>query len=289
MRIFVTGASGFVGTAVVQNLLGRSDAWARAIAAAGAEPHRGALDDLASLRAGAAASDGVIHTAFIHDFSNIAASGEVDVVALGAIGDALAGSNRPFVVTSAIGVLSPGKLSREADAPDPSSPGKHRLASEHATRALAARGVRASLIRLPPSVHDAGDHGFVPALIQTARTTGVSAYIGDGHNRWSAVHRLDAAALFRCALERGRAGSVYHAVADEGIATRDLAAVIGERLGVPVVSTSAAEASAQFSWLAKFFALDCPASSANTRAELDWQPRHAGLLADLAHDHYFTT
>lgn len=294
MRIFVTGASGFVGSAVVQDLLAaghrvlglaRSDASARAIAAAGAEPHPGGLDDLASLRAGAAASDGVIHTAFIHDFSNLAASGEVDVAAIHAIGDALAGSDRPFVVTSAIGLLPPGQVSTEASVPDPGTAARHRVASEHATLALAARGVRATLIRLPPSVHDAGDHGFVPALIQIARAKGVSAYIGEGRNRWPAVHRRDAAALYRLAAERGR--GVYHAIGDEGLATRALAEVIGTRLGVPVVSKSAAEAGEHFGWLGRFFALDCPAMSAHTQAQLGWAPRHPGLIADLGGDHYF--
>lgn len=298
MRIFVTGATGFVGTAVVQDLiaaghqvlgLARSDTSAKSVAAAGAEVHRGALEDLDSLKSGAAAADGVIHTAYIHDFSNIAASGAKDVQAIDAIGAALAGSNRPFVVTSALGALTPGRLAMETDAADPKSPGAHRLAAERAALALATRGVRVSLVRLPPSVHGKGDYGFVPALIRIAREKGVSAYVDEGRNRWAAVHRLDAARLFRLAAEKGSAGATFHAVAEEGVATLNIAEAIGRRLNLPIVSKPRADAAGHFGWLARFFSSDHRASSALTREQLGWQPQHPELLADLEEDHYFET
>ena len=229
----------------------------------------------------------MIHTAFIHDFSNIAAAGETDRLAIEALGGALAGSSRPLVVTSAIGLLAPGRIGTEDDAPDSHSGAAHRLASEAAALALASRGVRATLVRLPPSVHGDGDHAFVPALIAVARAKGVSAYPGEGRNRWPAVHRLDAAHLFRLALEKGPAGARFHGVADEGVPTRDIAEVIGRRLGVPVVSKSLDESAAHFGWLARFFALDVPASSARTRQQLGWSPRQAGLLPDLEQGRYF--
>jgi nucleoside-diphosphate-sugar epimerase len=296
MRVFVTGATGFIGSAIVPELidaghhvigLARSQKSADALAAAGAEAHRGALDDLDSLRAGAAASDGVIHCAFIHDFSRIDSAGETDREAIEALGGALEGSDRPLVITSGIAVLTPGRPGTERDTPDPDSAGKHRIASEATALALASRGVRSSVVRLPPSVHGEGDHGFVPALIDIARTEGASAYIGDGSNRWPAVHRLDAARLFRLALEAAPAGTVLHGVADEGVATREIAEVIGRHLNVAIVSISREDADEHFGWLAGFLASDVPASSALTREQMGWQPAQPGLLADLDEGHYF--
>ena len=296
MRVFVTGATGFIGTAVVQELIGaghhviglaRSDAAAKALAAAGAEAHRGALEDADSLRRGAAGADGVVHTAFIHDFSNIAAAGEIDRLAIEALGAALAVSERPLVVTSAIGLLARGRVGTEVDAPDSNSGGAHRIASEGAALSLASRGVRVSVVRLPLSVHGEGDHAFIPALIRIAREKGVSAYLGEGRNRWPAVHRLDAAHLFRLALEKGLAGARFHGVADEGVPTRDIADAIGRRLSVPVVSKSLNQAADHFSWLGRFFALDVPASSTRTQEELGWRPRQPGLLSDIERGHYF--
>jgi nucleoside-diphosphate-sugar epimerase len=296
MRVFLTGASGFVGSAIVDELVGaghqvlglaRSDDSAAAIAAAGADVHRGALDDLDSLRAGAAAADGVIHTAYIHDFSDREGAARTDLLAVRTLGAALATSDRPFVVTSGTAALPAGRVGIETDEPDARSFGAHRIASEQATLAFAGRGVRSSVVRLSPTVHGAGDHGFVPMVIETARRTGVSAYIGDGANRWPAVHRLDAARLFRLALERAPAGSVLHGVAEEGIAVRAIAEVIGRQLGVPVRSLSPAEAGDHFGFLAAVLAGDVPASSALTRERTGWRPVRPGLLADLEQAHYF--
>ncbi|CAN5303292.1 SDR family oxidoreductase [soil metagenome] len=296
MRVFVTGATGWVGSAVVRELidaghqvlgLARSDAGAKALADAGASVQRGDLDDLESLREGAAASDGVIHTAFKHDFSTFQANADLDCRVIEAIGTVLAGSDRPFVTTSGILMLAmaaPGRTGTEQDAPPAAIP---RVPSELTTVALADRGVRSSVIRLPPSVHGDGDKGFMPRIIDIARDSGVSAYIGDGANRWPAVHRLDAARVFRLALERGEAGSRYHAIGDDGIAIRDLANVIGRKLNLPTVSKSPEEAAAHFGFLAMFIGLDAPASSAFTRERLDWTPVHRGLPADLADGRYF--
>jgi nucleoside-diphosphate-sugar epimerase len=229
----------------------------------------------------------VIHTAFVHDFSKLPAAVETDLHAIEAIGAELAGSNRPFVVTSATAHLPQGRVGTEADAPALDAVARHRIASEHKTLSLAARGVRSSLLRLPPSVHGDGDHSFVPALIGVARAKGVSGYIGAGLNRWAAVHCLDVARLFRLALEKGAAGSRYHGVADEGVPIKDIATLIGQRLDLPVVSKSAAEAGEHFGWLAHFLSVDCPTSSVRTREQLGWQPTHPSLIADLEHGSYF--
>jgi nucleoside-diphosphate-sugar epimerase len=293
MRVFVTGATGFVGSAVVQELikaghqvvgLARSDAGAESLAAAGAQVHRGDLENLESLQSGAVAADGVIHTAFIHDFSKFAANCEKDRHAIKTLGTALAGTERPLIVTSGTALLPPGRVSTEDDMPASSIP---RVASEEAAARVAESGVRVSVVRLPPTVHGDGDHGFVPLLIGLAREKGVSAYIGDGLNRWPAVHRLDAAHLYRLALEKNAARACYHAVGEQGVAFRKIAEVIGKRLNVPVVSKSAAEAAGHFGWFAHFAAIDVPASSARTQQLLGWNPQHSELLPDLDRETYF--
>jgi nucleoside-diphosphate-sugar epimerase len=293
MRVFVTGATGFIGSAIVRELLdaghqvlglARSDAAAASLAAAGAEVHRGSLEDFESLASGARACGGVIHTAFIHDFSNYAPAAEKDRRAIQTLGTTLAGSDRPFIVTSGtLLVQRQGPLATEEEAPNPSFPRK----SEEAALAVAARGVRVAVVRLPPSVHGDGDHGFVPALIAIARQKGVSAYVGDGFNRWPAVHRLDAAHLYRLVLEKGSAGAKYHGVADEGVPFLDIAGVIGRRLNVPVVARSPQEAADHFGWLAHFVGIDCPASSAQTQERLGWRPTQPGLIPDLDRPSYF--
>jgi nucleoside-diphosphate-sugar epimerase len=267
--------------------LARSDKAAASLAAAGAEVHRGALDDLDSLRSGAAASDGVIHTAFIHDFSDFPAAAQTDRRAIETLGDALAGSDRPFVITSGTTGLTPGRLATEESAPDPGSPAALRFASEEAALSFAARDVRVSVVRLPPSVHGEGDHGFVPALISIARTKGVSAYPGDGSNRWPAVHRLDAAHLFQMALEAAPAGTRLHGVGEEGVPVRDIAEVIGRHLTLPVTAISREEADNHFGFLGLFLSLDVPASSTLTQKQLDWHPVQPGLIPDLDEGHYF--
>ncbi len=296
MRVFVTGATGFIGSALVRELLGaghevlglaRSDSAAAALSAAGAEAHRGMLDDLDSLRRGASASDGVIHAGFVHDFSNYPAACETDRRAVEAIGEALAGTGRPLVVTSGTALLPTGRLGTEDDGPKPATAGPTRAASEEATLALAGRGVRAMVLRLPPTVHGDGDHGFVPALIQIARDKGGSAYIGEGANRWPAVHRLDAVRLYRAALEKGAAGARYHGVAEEGVPVREIARVIGRRLGLPVVAVSPEEAGVHFGWLAHILAIDNPTSSALTRERLGWHTDQIPLIPDLDQGHYF--
>jgi nucleoside-diphosphate-sugar epimerase len=247
---------------------------------------RGDLEDLASLRSGAAASDGVIHTAFNHDFSKFKANCEMDRQAIEALGDGLAGSGRPLIVTSGTALLSPGRLATE-EAQKPSNSPFPRV-SEEAAASVAARGVRVSVVRLPPSVHGDGDHGFVPILIGIAREKGASAYVGDGLNRWPAVHRLDAAHLYRLVLEKGlSAAPRYHAIAEEGVPFREIAGVIGRRLNVPVVGKTPEEAASHFGWFAHFAAIDSPASSARTRQQLGWHPTHPALIADIDREAYF--
>ena len=292
MRVFVTGASGFIGSAVVSELiaaghevlgLARSDLSAHAVEAAGAQVHRGDLDNLESLRAGAESADGVIHLAFNHDFTNYAGAAETDRRAIDGLGEALAGSDRPLVVTSGLAGFALGRTMTEDDAADPNSP----RASEQAALAFTSRGVRVSVLRLPPSVHGEGDHGFVPRLIDIAREKAVSGYPGNGSNRWPAVHRFDAARLFRLALESAPAGARLHAIGDEGVPVREIAGAIGRNLGLPVTSIASEAAADHFGWLGVFFSLDLPASSTVTRELLGWRPTRLGLLEDLEQGHYF--
>jgi nucleoside-diphosphate-sugar epimerase len=305
MRVFVTGASGWIGSAVVPELidaghqvvgLARSDASAEALAAAGVEVERGTIDDLDTLSKAAAASDGVIHLAFKHELAftgDFQGAADADRRVVETFGEALAGSDRPFVLASGLLGLSPGALATEPDghgsnpalaaaAPGPNT----RRETAELVLSYASRGIRSSIMRLSPTVHGDGDNGFMATIVDIARTTGVSGYIGDGSNRWPAVHRLDAARLFRLALEDAPAGSTLHSVADEGVPIRDIAEVIGRHLEVPVVSIAPEDAE-HFTWLAHFLALDSPASSALTRTLLGWDPTHPGLLEDLDQGHYF--
>jgi nucleoside-diphosphate-sugar epimerase len=287
MRVFVTGATGFIGSAVVQDLIGaghqvlglsRSDSGAKSLIAAGAQVHRGDLEDLESLRSGAAMSDGVIHTAFIHDFSKFKENCEIDRRAIQVLGEALAGSNRPLIVSAGIHP-TPGRPATEDDAPPANSPVPR--VSEKAAMSTVSKGVRVSVMRLP-QVHDRDKAGLVTYLIAHAREKGISAYIGEGRNRWPAVHRLDVAPLYRLALEKGTAGARYHAVAEEGVPLREIAETIGRRLKIPVVSKSAEEAAAHFGWLGFFAQMDGPASSALTQQRLGWRlTQKPGLIADL--------
>lgn len=294
MRVFVTGATGFIGTAIVQELisaghqvlgLARSDASASKLIEAGAEVHRGDLEDLESLRSGAAQSDGVIHAGFIHDFTRFKEVCEVDQTAIETIGKVLAGSDRPLIVTSGTALVSPGKLATEDIFP-PFNPAWPR-ASEQAADALAELGVRTAAIRLSPSVHGNDDkHGFIPILVNIAREKGFSAYIGEGLNQWNAVHRLDAAHLYRLILENITPGARYHACAEEAITVKTIAEAIGEQLNIPARSITSEAAAEHFGWFSHMAAIDCPASSKLTQERLNWHPTHPMLLADIANGVY---
>ena len=293
MRVFVTGASGWIGSAVIPELisaghqvvgLARSDAAAATVTTAGAEVQRGSLEDLDVLRDAAAASDGIVHLGFIHDFSQYVNSVDVDLRAVETMGQALEGSDRPFLIASGVPRLPLGEVGTEATVFDSSFP---RAAAADLTIALAEKGVRSSVLRLPPSVHGQGDHGFVSTIIGIAREKGVSGYIGDGANRWSAVHRLDAAHLTRLALDKAPAGSVLHVVGDEAVPTRSIAEVIGRHLDIPVVSVDPDQAVEHFGWMGLFFAHNAAASAATTMELLDWHPAHLGLIEDLEKGHYF--
>jgi nucleoside-diphosphate-sugar epimerase len=304
MRVFVTGASGWIGSAVVPELIGaghevvglaRSDAAARAVGAAGAEVQRGTIDDLDVLRRAAEASDGVIHLAFKHDLAfsgGFDAAAEANQLAVDTFGEVLAGSDRPFVLASGTLGLAPGRVAVEGDGFGPethvgSSGPALRLATARSAVALASRGVRSSVVGLAPSIHGEGDHGFMATLVAIARERGVAGHVGDGSQRWPAAHRLDAARLFRLALEKAPAGSVLHGVADEGVPLRSVAEVIGRHLDIPVVSVAPEDAAAHFTWLGAFLAGDSPASNARTRELLGWQPAEPGLIEDLEKGHYF--
>ncbi|WP_329039344.1 SDR family oxidoreductase [Streptomyces sp. NBC_00178] len=300
MRIFVTGASGWIGSAVVPELIGaghrvtglaRSDASAAALTEAGAGVVRGTVDDLDVLRDAAEASDGVVHLAFKHDIAfsgDFQGAAEADRRAVDTFGDALAGSGKPFVLASGLAGLAPGRTATERDMPTiDGSPAAVRAATSLAALGLAARGVRSSVVRLAPTCHGEGDNGFMATLVGIARAKGVSGHVGDGANRWPAVHRLDAARLFRLAVDEAPAGSVLHGAAEEGVAIRDIAEVIGRHLGVPVVSVAPEDAAAHFGWLAGFLGADAPASHALTGELLDWRPTRPGLLEDLDAGHYF--
>lgn len=295
MHVFITGGSGFIGSAVIPELLtaghqvtalARSDASAHALSAAGATPLRGDLNDLATLRAGAGAADGVIHLAYSHDFSQMEAAARADRQAIDTFGDTLAGTNCPLVIASGVLGLTPGRVATEDDQPERAA--HPRAANAQAALDLAGRGVRSSAVRLAPTVHGQGDHGFIAVLIAVARQRGVSAYIETGDNHWPAVHRHDAATLFRLALEQAEPGRTLHGVTEQGVPTREIAAAIGRHLNVPVQSIPAAQAAGHFGWIGMFFALDAQASSALTRQRLGWTPTHLGLIADLDEGHYFT-
>lgn len=296
MRVFVTGASGFVGSAIVQELLkaghevlglARTDSAAESLIKAGAAVHRGNLEDLESLKAGAAQADAVIHTAFNHDFTKFKANCERDRQVILALGEALKGTNRPLVVTSGIGLMnSAGRFINENDQPA-NSETTPRAASEEAALALAEEGVPTYIVRLPPTTHGEGDHGFVPMIININKEKGEAAYIGTGANRWPAVHRFDAANLYRLIIEQQPEQRVFHAVAEEGIPFVEIAKAIGKGLQLPVVQKDEATAEAHFGWFKRFAMIDCAATSEQTRHTLGWEPKHTPLLEDLVTGKYF--
>ncbi|MFY9933755.1 MAG: SDR family oxidoreductase [Streptosporangiaceae bacterium] len=305
MHVFVTGASGWIGRAVVPELIGaghevvglaRSDASAQALKAAGVEARPGSLDDLDAIRDAAASSDGVIHLAFKHDLAfsgDFAGAADADRLAIETFGEALAGTGKPFVIASGVLGLTPGRVATERDGLDgdpdaPVSGPERRQANAHLTLSFADRGIRSSIVRLPPTCHGDGDNGFIPAAIGFAREKGAAAYIGDGANRWPAVHRLDAARLFRLALESAPAGSALHAIGDEGVPIREVAEVFASHLDVPAVSVTPEQAGEYVGWLGHFWGLDSPASAQITHELLGWEPTHQGLIADLEEGHYFT-
>ena len=293
MRVFVTGATGFIGSAIVDDLLAaghqvvglaRSDTSAKLLESRGVEVLRGSLDDLDILKHGAANSDGVIHCAFIHDFTDYAGSVKKDQLAIQTFGTALEGTNRPLVISSGILGLANNRIATEQDQANLEK--LPRGLAEEITVSFSSKDVRSSVIRLPPSVHGKGDHGFIPRIIAIAREKGVSAYIGDGLNRWPSVHRVDVAQLYRLALEKGAAGSRYHGVADEGIPFRDIAEVIGKQLNLPVVSKPIEEAIGHFGFLGRFIQFDSPASSKHTKQEFGWQPTQNSLLTDMEQNYF---
>ncbi|WP_410671403.1 SDR family oxidoreductase [Amycolatopsis sp. cmx-4-68] len=299
MHVFVTGGSGQTGPTVVAELIGaghtvtglaRSDAAAARLESLGATPHRGSLDDLDSLRRGAEAADGVLHMAFGGDYADPDDLVRRDRAAIDALGQALAGSGRPFVSTSGTLVTQAGRVSTELDPPDPGSVAAFRIPGEQACLRFAGQGVRAGVVRLAPTVHGPGDYGFVPALIAAARRAGVSAYIGDGTNRWPAIHRADAATVFRLALEKAPAGSVLHGVGESAVTIKSIAGQIARTLGIPAVSLTLEQAAEHLGnpFLARFFSLDVPVSSRHTQALLGWTPQHPTLSEDLGTGDYFT-
>lgn len=294
MRVFVTGAAGFIGRAVVPELLraghsvvglARSDANAAALEKAGAEVHRGSLEDIDSLKRGAANADGVIHLAFIHDFSKFAENGQIDKRAIEAMGETLSGTNKPLVVTSGVAMLAPGRLGTEEDKAH--NEGSPRV-SEHAAFAFVDKGVRAMAVRLPQVHGGEGKCGLIEYALNIGREKGVVAYVGDGANRWAAAHRLDVAPVYRLALEKGVAGASYHAVGEEGVAHRDIAEVLARHLNLKTQSIGPDQAGDYFGWLGMFAAIDCPASSALTQQWLGWKPTHPGLIADIGQPGYFS-
>lgn len=291
MKVFVTGASGFIGSAIVKELIGaghqviglvRSEASAKAVRETGAETLMGFLEDLDILKEGTSQADGVIHTAFFHDFTQFAKAAELDRKAINAMGEVLAGTTKPIIITAGIlGLpLIDGNITEESKSPD------FPRASEAAALALAEKGVHASVVRLAPSVHDKGDKGFVPFIIQQARKNGVSAYPQDGNNHWPAVHRQDAAKLFRLAVEKGVKGALYNGVGDNSIEVKKIAEVIGEKLDLPIVSLSGEAMADHFEWMSRFIVFDSPATGLKTQEQLGWKPTHIGLLEDIKENYF---